>query len=166
MVDALNKQMKMEFDSAYLYLAMSAFFEGKNLKGFAQWLKVQHQEELLHAHKLYNHIFERAATPIVPAIDQPVVNWKTPQEVFEKIYAHEQKVSASIHSIVKLAQELDDFATKDFLIWFVNEQVEEEAQSLEILDYIKMVSESTAAMFQLNTQMFERSAQATPPPNA
>lgn len=156
MLDALNKQIKMEFDSAYLYLAMSAWFESKNLGGFASWLKLQHQEELNHGHKIYHHIFERAETPVVPAIDQPPAKWASPVEAFQAVYQHEQKVTASIHSLVKTARSLDDYATENFLQWFVAEQVEEESTALEILEHLKMIGDAPGAIFQLNGHMYKR----------
>ncbi len=155
-VDALNKQIKLEFDSAYLYLAMSAWFETQNLGGFAKWLKIQHQEELGHAHKLFHHLFERAEVAIVPAIEQPKASWPSALAVFEEIYKHEQKVTASIHALVKMARSADDYATENFLQWFVSEQVEEEKSALEILDYLKMIGDSVSAVFQLNAHMYKR----------
>jgi len=124
---ALNKQINAELYSAYLYLSMVAYFESVNLPGFANWMKVQTQEELMHAMKIYDFVNERGGRVVLKAIEAPPTEWDSPLDAFEATYKHEQKVTGLINNLVNLAIEEKDHATSSFLQWFVNEQVEEES---------------------------------------
>lgn len=153
---ALNNQVNEEFYSSYLYLAMSAFFESKNLTGFAKWMKLQSSEEYLHAEKIYNFIHQKGGVVNLTAIKQPKTKWESVVEVFEDTYKHEQHISSSINDIVDLALKEKDHATAAFLQWFVNEQVEEEATALKILEDVKMVSGNPNGMFMLDRELGQR----------
>jgi ferritin len=122
----LNSQLNAEMYSSYLYLSMSAYCKTLNLDGFANWLYVQAQEEMVHSMKFYDFINQRGAKVILDKIDAPPVEWDSVEAVFENVYAHEQKVSGLINDLVDLALEERDHATNIFLQWFVTEQVEEE----------------------------------------
>ena len=154
--DALNKQVNAEFYSSYLYLAMSAYFESIPLKGFAKWLRLQSREELAHGMKFYDYIIEAGGTPKLMAIEAPKTPWKSPQAVFEQVYSHEQKVTGLIYDLVDLAMKERDHATKNFLGWFVKEQVEEEANASEILAQIKMIGDVTGHLFWLDHELGKR----------
>lgn len=156
MEEGLNKQINAEFYSSFLYLAMSADFEEKNLKGFANWLKVQAGEEYDHAMRLYKHIIERGGRVKLAAIDGPKAEWKTALEAFEDAYAHEQKVTAMIYKLVEIARDEKDYAAESMLKWFVDEQVEEEAQTLEIVDQLKMIGDSKGSLFQVDHKLAKR----------
>jgi ferritin len=121
MQDAINTQINTEFYSAYLYLSMAGYFESIELKGFANWMRVQAQEEQFHAMKFYNYIFERGGTVTLRAIDAPPANWDSPLAVFEATLQHEQKVTAMINDLVYLARNEKDNASEVLLHWFVNE---------------------------------------------
>ena len=104
MEKALNSQINAELYSAYMYLAMAAYFEQNNLSGFANWMRVQFQEEQMHAMKLFDYVFERGGKVTLTAIEAPPSQWKSPQDVFEATLEHEQKVTGLIDDLVRLAR--------------------------------------------------------------
>ncbi len=137
--EALNKQVNAEFYSAYLYLSMSAYFKNMNLTGFANWMMIQAMEESTHALKFYNFILDRGGKVKLTQIDTPENNWKDIIAVFEATLAHEQLVTGLINNIVDVATKDKDNATLNVLQWFVNEQVEEEANAEGILQQLKLI---------------------------
>jgi ferritin len=161
MVDAINAQVVAEFYSSYLYLSMAAYFESQGLEGFSSWMKVQAQEELTHGVKLFNHVNERDGRVILGAIEQPETDWDSPLAAFKAAYAHEQKVTSLINDLVTLAREEKDYASENFLQWFVNEQVEEEASAKAIVDQLSFVAGNPHALFMLNRELGQRTF--TPP---
>jgi ferritin len=154
--DAINTQITAEFYSAYLYLSMAGYFESIDLKGFANWMRVQAQEEQFHAMKFYTYIFERGGTVTLHAIDAPPANWDSPLAVFEATLQHEQKVTAMINDLVYLARGEKDNAAEIFLHWFVNEQVEEENNDRTVLGQLKLIKDSPQALFLMDNQMAQR----------
>ena len=152
----LNKQLNAELYSSYLYLSMSAYFESINLKGFANWMRVQAQEELVHAMKFYDYINERGGRAVLMAIDAPPAKWQSPFVVFEHVYEHEQKVTGLIHDLVNLAISENDHATNNFLQWFVAEQVEEESSADEIVQKLKLVEDARGGIFMLDKELGQR----------
>src|SRR5512147_1487491 len=96
MQDAINKQINKELFSSYLYLAMAAYFENKNLAGFAHWMRIQEAEEREHAMKFYDFILERGGQVVLKAIEAPAIEWTSNLELFREVAAHEAKVTASI----------------------------------------------------------------------
>lgn len=161
MQEALNQQINAELFSSYLYLSMSAYFESQSLPGMANWMRVQAQEELVHAMKFYSFINERDGRVLLAAVEGPRTEWSSPLEVFEEAYKHELKVSGLIHRLVKLANEENDYATHTFLQWFVNEQVEEEAAAKLIIDRLRLVGDNGVALFMLDNELGRR----TPTPS-
>ncbi len=154
--DAINKQINAEIYSAYLYQSMAAYFEAKSLEGFANWMDVQAEEELTHARKFYDYLNERGGRVILASIDAPDVEWEAPIEAFKEAYAHEQKVTAMINDLVDLAIEENDHATRSFLQWFVDEQVEEEASVEEIIDKMDMIGDSGNGLYMFDNKIGER----------
>lgn len=155
---ALNTQMNLELSSSYLYLAMAAYFESKNLNGFAHWMKIQSGEEYGHAMKIYGYINQRNGRINLSKIDAPKSEWKDAAEVFEETLKHEQKVTKSIDEMVDLTITEKDHATSAYLQWFVTEQVEEEATAIRILDKINMVGDNKNGLFLLDRELGMRSA--------
>lgn len=139
--DAINTQIQKENYSAYLYLAMAADCEAKNLKGFANWLRIQSEEEVSHAMKLYDYLLERGGTVTLQAIQAPPTEFGTPVKMFEQILEHEQYVTASINELYEVAVADKDYATQIFLQWFISEQVEEEASASEVLEKVRMLGD-------------------------
>jgi ferritin len=154
--DALNEQVNAELYSSYLYLAMSAHFEAANLRGFAHWMRVQAKEEQGHAMKLYDHIVDRRGRVTLKPIDAPKGEWASPLAAFEDTLAHERKVTGLINGLLKLANEHKDAATAVFLQWFITEQIDEEANADEIVQKLKLVGDSPAPLFMLDSVLGQR----------
>ncbi|MFP4179468.1 MAG: ferritin [Spirochaetaceae bacterium] len=142
MQDALNGQINKEMYSAYLYMAMSAQATDMGLDGFARWFMVQYHEEMFHAMKIYNYVFDRDGRVELEQIEKPPVKFDSIQDMFEKTLEHEEFVTKSINELVDLAISEKDHATNHFLQWYVEEQVEEEKNDHEILAKIDLLSDS------------------------
>ncbi len=162
MEEALNGQVNAELYSAYLYLSMESYFKSLDLNGFANWMRVQTQEEIVHVMKIYDFINERGGRILLQAIEGPPTQWDSPRAVFEAAYAHEQKVTGLINGLVDLAIKEKDHATHTFLQWFVNEQVEEEASADTIIQQLKMMESAPGGLFMLDRELAQRVF--TPPP--
>jgi len=156
MEKALNGQVNAELYSAYLYLAMEAYFESENLPGFAKWMRAQTQEEVMHAMKIYDFVNERGGRVTLKAIEQPAATWKSPLAAFEAVYKHEQKVTGLINKLVDLAIRERDHAANTFLQWFVNEQVEEESSVDTVLQELKRAKGAAGAMFMIDRELGQR----------
>jgi ferritin len=156
MQEALNKQLNAELYSSYLYLSMSAYFQSVNLGGFANWMRVQAQEELAHAMKFYDYVNERGGRVVLQAVEAPPSEWDSALAVFEDTYRHEQKVTGMINKLVDLAVEARDHATNNFLQWFVSEQVEEEASADEVVQRLKLVGDDPSGMFMIDRELAQR----------
>jgi len=144
---ALNDQINAELYSAYLYLGMSAWCDGKNLPGFAGWMRAQFGEEQAHALKIYDYVLDQGGDVALKPIDAPKAAFKSLQDVWETTLKHEQHVTALIHKLYALAQTEQDFATQAFVQWFVTEQVEEEKNASTILEQVKMVGTNSSSIF-------------------
>lgn len=156
MCNALNKQVNAELFSSYLYLSMSAWFSQKSLSGFANWMRVQAQEEMFHATKMYDYILERGGKVTLEAIDKPQSDWESDIDVIQEVVNHEAKVTGLINDLVDLALDERDHAANIFLQWFVEEQVEEESSVGDVLERIKMVSGNSGGMFALDMELGKR----------
>lgn len=156
MLNGLNDQMKNEFNSAYIYLGMSAWFETQNLRGMAKWMMLQYEEEIEHALKFYHHIVERGGAPVIPAMDKPAATYKTPLAAFEAALKHEKFVTSKINDLHDLALAEKDKPAEIMLHWFITEQVEEEANVGEVIEALKMVGESGQALFLMDRQLAQR----------
>jgi ferritin len=156
MQDAMNEQINKELFSSYLYLSMAAYFEDKNLSGFANWMRVQADEEREHAMKFYDFILERGGRVSLKAIDAPKTDWTSSLEVAEEVAAHEAKVTASIYALYELALKEKDYPTQVMLQWFISEQVEEEKNAAEIVANLKLIEERGTAVFVLDKQLGKR----------
>jgi ferritin len=157
--EALNEQLNKEMFSSYLYLSMAAYFENKNLAGMANWMKVQSQEEYLHATKFYDFILRLGGKVKLSAISEPQTEWKSPKEVFENSQEHEQFISKSIHQLMDLAIAESHHPTKSFLQWFVDEQVEEENTVQQIVENFNLIGEDKSGLFMLDKELGSRSIQ-------
>lgn len=137
--EAFNIQINAELYSAYLYLSMAAYFEAQNLPGFANWMRVQFQEEQFHAMKMFDFVNERGGRVILTKIDGPKVEWENVVDVYEEVLAHEQHVTSLINNIMDIAIDERDHATKSFLNWFIDEQVEEESAAEAIISELRLI---------------------------
>ena len=156
MENALNNQVNKEFYSYYLYLSMAAHFESNNLKGFSHWLKIQAKEESEHAMKFCEYLIQRGSKVILQQIEAPPSTWKSNKDVFQDAYHHEQKVTVLITKLVDLAKSEKDYATENFLQWFIKEQVEEETSAHEVLQKLQLIANDGSALFMLDGELGKR----------
>ncbi len=156
MEEELNKQINEELFSAYLYLAMSAHFEAENWKGIANWLKIQALEELTHADKFYKYIVERGGNVELHSIAKPQKEWENAYSAFDQGLKHEQHITQRINYLMDLAVKEKDYATQSLLKWFVDEQVEEEANFSEIVGKLRLIENSPRSLFYLDHELGKR----------
>jgi ferritin len=159
LLDALNTQLNAEMASTYLYLSMAAHFESRNFRGMSHWMQTQAREEWSHAMKIFGYINERGGQVTLKQIDAPKSQWGSVLEVFQDSLNHECLVSDRIHGLVRLAISESDFATQSFLQWFINEQVEEEAQTNLIVEKLKMMGDGNIGLFILDGELGKRAAE-------
>jgi len=150
---SINDQINAESYSAYLYLSMSAYFEEMGLSGFANWMKIQYQEESAHALKFFNYLIERNGKISLKAIAQMPVEFNGIIEVFENTLTHEIHVTALINNLMDVAVAASDHATQSFLKWFVDEQVEEEANVEKIIATLKLINGEGNGLFMMDREM-------------
>ena len=155
---AINDQINAEFWSAYMYLSMSAYFENQGFKGFANWMRIQFNEEQEHALKFLNYLNERGGKVVLQPIAKVPVEWKDSLDAFNETYSHEQKVTSLIYGIMDVAIAEKDYATQSFLKWFIDEQVEEEANASDIVNRVKMVNGNTNGLFMIDKELGKRQA--------
>ncbi|HSG42360.1 MAG TPA: ferritin [Anaerolineales bacterium] len=159
MQNAMNEQINKELFSSYLYLSMAAYFEDKNLPGFANWMRLQADEEREHAMKFYDFILERGGQVQLKAIEAPKTDWGSNLEVVEEVAAHEAKVTASINELYELALKEKDYPAQIMLQWFITEQVEEESSAAQVLASLKMIEARETAVLQLDHRLSKRQAE-------
>ncbi|HUG00289.1 MAG TPA: ferritin [Longimicrobiales bacterium] len=155
--DAINEQIRNELYSGYVYLAMSAHFEEQNLNGFANWMRLQAQEELAHGMRLFDYLLDRGGRVVLEGIDQPPTDWGTPLQIFEHALEHERLVTRMIDALYDLAREKQDNATQVALQWFITEQVEEEASADAAVDQLRRAGDNAAALLMLDQKFGARS---------
>jgi ferritin len=144
---ALNEQVEKEGYSSSLYLAMASWAEVKGMAGVAEWLYVQSDEERLHMLKFIKYINERGGKAVIPAFKQPDKEFTSVKKMFEDVLKHEQFISGSINEIVAVCVTEKDFTTQNWIQWFVNEQIEEEANATRILDKLKLLGDNGLYLF-------------------
>jgi ferritin len=153
---AINDQIKNELYSAYLYLSMSAYLESANLPGMARWMRLQSDEEMAHAMKFFDYVYDRGGRVVLQAIDQPPAEFGSPLDVFEKALAHEQKVTGLINQIYDLAVKENDYPSQIELQWFITEQVEEEKSAGDIVELLKVIGDHGPSVIMVDNQLGAR----------
>ena len=153
---ALNDQVNAEYYSAYLYLSMSACAEQMGLKGTAHWLFAQTQEEMAHGVNMYQYVLERGGKPSFDAIEAPTSDFSDLKQMFDKVLSHEQEVTKRINAIATLAMQEQDHACYQFIMWYVTEQVEEEASVSEIINKIQMIGDNKGLLLSLDNELGTR----------
>jgi ferritin len=156
MEGALNSQINAEYYSSYLYLSMAAYFDSINLLGMANWMRVQAQEEMVHAMKFFDFVAERSGRVTLTSIEAPPTEWASPLAAFEAALAHERHISSLINKLVDLALAESDHAANNFLQWFVAEQVEEEATADGIVQQLRLVKDAPGGLFLLDRELGQR----------
>jgi ferritin len=157
----LNEQFHKEMFSAMQYLAVCSYFEDQNLDGFANFFRVQAQEEMAHAMKQFDYLHRVDGKITMQALPQPQTEFNNLVEIFEFTLQAEQGVTANINRLMAKAVELGDFATQSFLQWFVTEQVEEEELVRHILQKLRMIGDSGTALYMLNEELKNRKLEPT-----
>ena len=163
---ALNKQIQIEAQSSQIYLAMASYAEIKGLEGVSEFLYGASEEERMHMLKFFKYINERGGHAIVPALDAPGVEFGSMKEMFETLLKHEVFVSQSINDLVHISLEEKDYASHNFLQWYVAEQIEEEAQARTILDKINMIGEDKGGLYLFDNDIKALNVVSSVDPNA
>jgi ferritin len=153
---AINEQINAELYSAYLYMSMMAQFEAQGLKGIANWMRVQAMEETTHAYKFYDYVIERGGEVKLKAIEGPPTEWANALAAFEHVAQHEAHVTSLINNLMDIAIETKDHASTSFLQWFIDEQVEEEANVSTIVDQLRLVGDNGVAIYMIDQQLGQR----------
>ena len=156
MQTALNKQINAELYSSYLYLSMAAWAHSQNLSGTAAWMEVQAKEENAHGMKLYGQLLERGGAVTLEAIAKPPAAWKSALQLFTVVAEHEAHVTSLINGLMDVAIAEKDYASVEFLNWFVKEQVEEEANAALIVAKLEMVGDSKSGLLMLDGKIGKR----------
>lgn len=158
---ALNDQVNFEFYSEYSYLAMAAYCEAQDMLGFANFFKVQAQEERFHAMKFYDYIYQMDGTVVFDAFEKPQGEFTDVLDVFKHGLEHEKEVTKRIYNLMDIAMDEREHATISLLKWFIDEQVEEENSFNTIIKRLQRVIESPAALYLLDEELAARTF--TPP---
>lgn len=153
MQQALAEQLNQEFYSAYLYLAMSAYCNHIDFNGAAHWLKLQYEEEHMHATKIYAYLVGQGVHVVLGEIKAPPSDFGTILEVFKNSLHHEQKMTASLNELSDMALKEKDHATYQLLQWFVNEQVEEESTVSGIISKLKLVKTDGYGLLMIDNEL-------------
>lgn len=155
METALNKQLNAELYSAYLYLSMSAYFSSIKLPGFANWMRMQVQEELTHAMKFFDYLNSNGKV-VLESISKPQLSWDSALAAFEHAYRHEQNVTNRINDLVELTIDVQDQETNEFLQWFVSEQVEEEESVNEVVQKLEDQGDKEEILLTVDHELAKR----------
>jgi ferritin len=165
-VEAINRQINSELSASYSYLAMSAWCEGRKFTGAARWLRLQSQEEYLHAMKLFDFILARDAKAELKPLAEPRQSFDSLADVFEKALAQEQEVSSQIDSLYEIAFKEKAFAAVAELQWFLTEQVEEEKVGREIVAKFKLIGNDPSSILDMDRELGARTTVEAPPATA
>jgi ferritin len=155
-LNALNDQINAESYSAYMYLSMAAYFENMGLSGFANWMKIQYQEESAHAIRFFNYVVDRGGKVVLKGIEQVPTEFDGIVDVFEKTLVHENHVTDLINKLMNVASAANDHASQSFLKWFVDEQVEEESNVEKILATLKLINGQGNGIFMMDRELGQR----------
>ncbi len=153
---AFNEQMTREMYSANIYLAMAGYFHAINLNGCASWMRIQANEEMDHAMRFFDYILDRGGEIEIGKMDKPPKEWESALEVFKAAYEHEKYITENINKLMDLVMKENDHASHNFLEWFVDEQVEEEAQTDEIVERLKMVEGFKGGLLMIDNELGQR----------
>ena len=156
--ESFNEQINAEMASAYLYLSMAAYFEDENLPGFAHWMRMQNEEETVHAMRFFDYVHDRGGRATLRAIAEPPSDFRSPLDVMERTLEHERKVTALINRMYQLAIEESDYAAQVMLHELINEQVEEEKVAEEIVDHLRIIDGDGSGLLILDARLGERTA--------
>jgi ferritin len=152
----MNEQIKHEMESFYIYMSMAAYFHAENLDGMAHWMRSQAHEEMVHAMKFFDHINDRGGTVKLMDLKQLKTEWSSPLEAWEDAYEHEQFISGKINEIMSVVREEKDYPAEPLADWFVNEQIEEEANTSKIAAEMQRIENSKGGLFMMDRELGNR----------
>lgn len=153
----MNEQIKHELESYYIYLSMAAYFHSQDLDGMAHWMRVQAHEETVHAMKFFDHINDRGGKVVLADLKQHKTEWSSPLEAWEDAYEHEQFISNKINEIMSVVREEKDYPAEPISDWFVNEQIEEEANTSKIVAEMKRIEDGKGGgLFMVDRELGNR----------
>lgn len=158
LTELLNEQINNEMSSSYIYLAMAAWFEQTPYMGFASWMFNQSREETMHALKFYQYLVDRDAVVALKPIAEPKATFQSPIDAFEHSLKQEQAVTQQINNLYDLAEQVKDHSSKNLLLWFLNEQIEEEKTVRDMLDRLKLAGTDPASLLVLDREAAQRQA--------
>lgn len=154
--DAINKQINVELESAYVYLGAAAYCESADLPGCAHWMRLQSKEEVSHAMRLFDYLVDRDGRVVLQALPQPPVEFQSVHAVFEGALSHERHVTGEIQKLYELAVQEKDHATEVALHWFLTEQVEEEKMAMDAVAKLKRIGNDGTGLYLIDREMAER----------
>lgn len=154
--NALNEQIKNEFDSAFVYLSMSGYLDDLSLPGFARWMRMQYEEETAHALRLFDFLLDLGGNVRLKALPEPPLEFSSPLDVFQQVLAHEKSITKMIHELYALAVSENDYPTQVEMQWFITEQVEEEKTADDIVQQLELAGDSTTALLMLDRELGQR----------
>jgi len=152
----MNEQIKHEMESFYIYMSIAAYFHAENLDGMAHWMRSQAHEEMVHAMKFFDHINDRGGTVKLMDLKQLKTEWSSPLEAWEDAYEHEQFISNKINELMSVIREEKDYPAEPLADWFVNEQIEEEANTSKIAAEMKRIESSQGGLFMMDRELGNR----------
>lgn len=153
MEKALNEQIGLEGYASFLYLSMASWCDKEGMEGCSKFMHRQSEEERQHMLKIFTYLSEVDGFGLTPSINEPPHEFDSVQKMFEQVYQHEQKVTASIHKLLKISVDLNDHTTQNFLQWYVEEQREEEALMRSILDKIKLIGNGPQSLYYIDKEV-------------
>ncbi len=157
----LNEQVKLEGDSSQIYLAMASWAENQGFEGIATFMYAQSDEERMHMLKLIKYINQRGGEALIPSVEQPKLDHSSFKTLFSQLFEHEVFVSKSINDLVHISLEERDYATHNFLQWYVAEQIEEEATARTILDKINLIGDDKGGLYLFDNDIKNFPSQAS-----
>lgn len=160
MQTALNEQIRMEAESSQIYLAMASWAEIKGFEGISTFMFKQSDEERQHMLKLLKYVNQRGGQAVISALDEPRLDYSSFRTLFRQLYEHEVRVSEAINELVDIALSGKDYATHNFLQWYVSEQIEEEATAKVILDKIDLIGDDKGGLYMFDNDMKNFTANA------
>ena len=163
---AYNDQIQLEFESSFVYLQMGADFEVRSLPGMSNWMRLQSQEEYLHAMKFIQFVLNRGGKLQLKPLAAPAATPEGVVDAFEAALRHEKRVTKAIHDLYSAAMDEKDFASLPLLQWFVNEQTEEEATVSTIVDRLRMVGDDRTGILFMDRELGQRAGSADAAPAA
>lgn len=151
--EAVIQQIQLEEQSARIYMAMASWCEANGFPGAARFLYTHSDEERMHMTKLIKYLNDKGGFAVLQALEMPDSEFKSLQDMFEKILKHEEYVTASINKLYDLAFTQKDFTTGQFLQWYIQEQIEEESTFKGILDKFKLAGNQTGGLFHIDKEL-------------